>query len=110
MKKHQDAFEAEMELYKLMKMAMYETGLGEKEDDYTKTISLDIGGGTLSYDPYYQDITYNDEEIEGLEALNSLIKEITKRLALFEKKTKEIRDKAAQEVFGKELKCVGTKA
>jgi len=45
-----------------------------------------------------------------LEALNSLIKEITKRLALFEKKTKEIRDKAAQEVFGKELKCVGTKA
>ena len=110
-KGYQDTFEAIQELHELMKKVGYSTGLGEAdEEDYTKTVHLDIGSGTLYYDPYYQKLTYysNDDceheiEEDDFETVSSLIKEIKKRFEYFQNKTKNIRDKAAKELFDKPI-------
>lgn len=76
------------ELYELMKVALIITKRGYIEEDYTKTIHLDIGEGTLSYDPYYNQLQYDDEEIE-MNQVAFFIKELKQRLAKVEANIKE---------------------
>lgn len=105
----QDAKES---LYNLLEKVIFSTGCGEKSDDYTKTLSLDIGGGILSYDPYYQQLSFfdsDDVEFElgdDLDVINLLIKEISKRLKEFEKKISKTRSQLAKGIFDKPLKGV----
>lgn len=109
-KKYHDTFEAKQELYELMKKIMIVTDHGYEDDDYTKTVNLDIGDGTLSYDPYYQKLTYydsNDCECEvkedDLETVQNLIKELGKRFEAFEKGIKERRKNLAEGFFSKPI-------
>jgi len=88
------------ELYELMRIALAITKRGYIEDDYTKTIYLYIGEGTLSYDPYYNQLSYDDEEIEISQA-TFFIKEIKKRLAQVEAK---ITKSVVEAAFSKPLK------
>lgn len=99
-KRYHDTFKAKQELHKLMKKVIFATSYGEESDDYTKTLYLDIGTGTLSYDPYYQKLEYCDAkdceyeiEEDDLETVQKLIKEIEKRFKLFENGIKEKRTK-----------------
>ena len=113
-KRYHDAFEAKQELHKLMIKVAYITGLGEEEDDYTKTISLEIGNGTLSYDPYYQQVWYYDNEDDSecqieeddLQTITKLIKEINQRFKEFERKNKKTREKSAEECFKKPIESI----
>ena len=57
------------ELYDLMKIAVAVTKRGEIEEDYTKTISLDIGDGILFYDPYYNKLSYEYNNNPFIDAL-----------------------------------------
>ena len=104
-KVYHDAFEARQYLSELMKKIVFATDYGNEEDDYTKTINLDIGGGTLSYDPYYQKLAYYDDNSEyeikedDLKTVQRLIKEIEKRYKAFENGIKEIRTKLVKEIF-----------
>ncbi len=108
--RYHDTFEAKQELYELMKRIMIMTDYGYEDDDYTKTVNLDIGDGTLSYDPYYQKLTYygsNDCEYEvkedDLKTVQNLIKELGKRFEAFEKGIKERRKKLAEDFFSKPI-------
>lgn len=113
-KRYHDTFEAKQELHKLMKRVIYTTGNGEESDDYTKTVSLDIGNGILYYDPYYQKLTYYDNtdgcefdiEEDDLESVQSLINEIKKRFEDFQNKTKDIREKSVKESFDKPIDSI----
>lgn len=109
-KKYHDTFEAKQELYELMKKIMIVTNHGYEDDDYTETVNLDIGDGTLSYDPYYQKLTYydsNDCEYEvkedDLETVQELVKELRKRFKAFEGGIKEKRKKLAEDFFSKPI-------
>ncbi len=100
------------ELYDLMKIAVAVTKRGEIEEDYTKTISLDIGDGILFYDPYYNKLSYEynnnpfiDEEDIDEEKIPYLIEEIKKRLEEVENKIKEIKDPIVKSAFNKPLEC-----
>jgi hypothetical protein len=58
---------------------IYLTDNGEENDGYTKTVHLNIGDGTLSYDPYYQKLIYYDNEDYGFESINeTILKELDK--------------------------------
>ncbi|MDI6738583.1 MAG: hypothetical protein QME12_08815 [Nanoarchaeota archaeon] len=102
-----DVFNSRIGLYNLMKQVVFATGYGNEEDDYTKTISLNLGGGTLSYDPYYDGLFYygGDEEYEinDIKIVKRLIKEINRRFGQFENKVKAVREKAASEAFDKPI-------
>ena len=108
-KVYHDTFEARQYLYELIKKVVFATGYGNEEEDYTKTINIDIGGGTLSYDPYYQKLTYYDDNSEyeiredDLKTVQELIKEIEKRYKAFENGIKEIRTKLTKEIFDKPI-------
>ncbi|MBU2638267.1 MAG: hypothetical protein KJ955_04800 [Nanoarchaeota archaeon] len=105
---YRDAFDARRELYKLMKRVALATGLGEEEDDYTETLCLDIGGGTLSYDPYYDKLSFEKEDSEyeieqdDLKTAQKLIKEITARFEVFKETAGA--SQIAGKIFGKPLR------
>lgn len=109
-KRCHDTFEAKEELYKLMKRVVFATNYGGEEDDYTKTIHLNIGHGTLSYDPYYQRLTYYDDqdceydvEEDDLETVQKLVKEIKERFNQFENGIKSERTKLVKGLFDKPI-------
>ena len=112
--RYNDTFEAMQELHKLIIKVAYITGSGEEEDDYTKTINLEIGNGTLSYDPYYQHLLYYDPkddseceiEEDDFKTVTSLIKEIKLRVEEFERKNKKAREQSAEECFKKPIKDI----
>lgn len=103
----QDIFDSRRELYELIKQVVFATGYGSEEEDYTKTINLNLGEGTLSYDPYYDGLFYyegeEEYEISDIKIVKNLIKEINKRFGQFENKVKAVREKAASEVFDKPI-------
>ncbi len=83
-----------------MKKVIYETGMGEEDDDYCGALHLYIGEGELIFDPYYQSLSYGEEDIveHDLETIKKLIAEISKRYNLYKQKTKK--DKGiAEEIF-----------
>jgi len=92
-----------------MKKVVFSTGYGEEDVDYTETIHLNIGNGTLTYDPYYQQLIYEaDEDMhefgdDDLEAIQSLIEEIEKRFTAFEAGIKESRTKLVKDLFDQPL-------
>lgn len=102
-----DTFDLRQELYKLMKKVVSATGYGEEDDDYTETISINLGGGTLSYDPYYDGLDYEEGdgeyEIDDEKTIKELISEINRRFEQFESKVKAVREKAASEAFDKPI-------
>jgi hypothetical protein len=109
-KRYHDTFEAKEKLHKLMKRVIFATDYGEEDDDYTKAVHLKIGNGTLSYDPYYQKLTYYDNnyneygiEEDDLETVQNLIKEVERRFKAFENGIKGIRTKAVKELFDKPI-------
>jgi len=109
MKKYRNLQDAKEELYKLMEKASFSAGIGEKSEDYTETLSIDIGGGVLSYDPYYQQLRFFDAEDmeyeldDDLEAVNLLIEEINKRLKEFEKRICKTRTELVEDIFEKPI-------
>lgn len=112
-KRYHDTFKAKEELYKLMKRVIFATGYGEEIKDYTKTVHLDIGDGTLSYDPYYQRLIYYDNddyeyevEEDELETVQNLIKEIKTRFEAFENKIKGVKAKSVKDIFDKPIDCI----
>ena len=76
MREHRDLQDAKEELCKLMEKVAFRAAIGEKSEDYTETVSIDIGGGVLSYDPYYQQLRFSgsdnteDEIDHDLESVN----------------------------------------
>ena len=107
---YRESFEARQELYSLMKKVGGSTGCGYEEDDYTKTFYLEIGGGTLSYDPYYDQLSYIDSEeceheVEENDSatMHGLIREIERRFETFEKETGLIRKKSPEKIIDKPL-------
>lgn len=90
-KRYHKAFEARQELYKLMKKVIYETETGEEDDDYCKALHLYLSGRELIFDPYYQSLSYDEEDIaeHDLETVEKLISEISKRYNLYKQKTKK---------------------
>ena len=103
-KRYHETFELRQELYKLMKKVIYKTGMGEEEDDYCKALHLDIGKGELIFDPYYQCLTYDEDEIRehDYETVERLIEEIERRYKLWQSKTKA-NAKIAEDIFYEEL-------
>lgn len=99
-KRYHKAFETRQELYKLMKKVIYETGMGEEDGDYCKALHLYLGGGELIFDPYYQSLSYDEEDIaeHDLETVEKLISEISKRYNLYKQKTKKNKG-IAEEIF-----------
>lgn len=107
-KKCHDDYEEKEHLHNLLKKAAFSTNYGEEEEDYTKTISLSIGGGVISYDPYYQKLWFcsqNDSEfeIDDSETIKKLAKEIEKRYKEFEMKIKRTRQKIVKEIFDRPI-------
>lgn len=108
-KQYNDAFKARQELYELMKKAVYITENGYIEDDYTKTVYLDIGEGTLSYDPYYDKLAYGGGEVEQDIAANDFdkvvffIDQISKCLKQLELKINGIKKEAVRAAFSAPL-------
>lgn len=103
-KRYHKSFEARQELYKLMKKVIYETGMGEEDDDYCKALHLYIGRGELIFDPYYQSLSYNEEDIaeHDLETVEKLISEISKRYNSYKQKTKKNKG-IAEEIFNRKI-------
>lgn len=93
-------------LHQLLELAMAVTGRGEVSDDYTKFIEFQIGDTIIFSDPYYGSVQI--EEGTNLESaeIKKLIKEIKKRLLLFDKKICTMRGQATAEIFDKPLKNV----
>lgn len=109
-KKYHDTFKAKEELFELMKKVVFATNNGNEEDDYTKTINLNIGNGILSYDPYYQKLVYYDNDgceyeikEEDLEIVQKLIREIETRFEKFEREIKKIRTSSVEKLFDKPI-------
>ena len=105
---YEDGFEAKQHLHELLKKVAFSTNYGDEEDDYTKTINLNIGGGVISYDPYYQKLWFYSEddsecEIDDSETIKKLVKEIEKRYKGFENRIKNIRVKIVKEIFDKPI-------
>ena len=95
-----------------MEKVAFRAAIGEKSEDYTKTLSIDIGGGVLSYDPYYQQLRFFDadnteyELDDDLESVNLLIKEISKRLKEFDRRICKTRTELAKDIFDKPIKVI----
>lgn len=89
-------------LHQLIELAMAVTGRGEISDDYTKFIEFTIGDTIIFSDPYYGNVQIDETDIDG-KMIKELIKEIKKRLLLFDKKISTLREQAATEVFDKLL-------
>ena len=109
-KKYHDTFKAKEELFELMKKVVFVTDYGNEEDDYTKTINLNIGNGILSYDPYYQKLIYYDNDgceyeikEDDLEIVQKLIREIETRFEKFEREIKKIRTISVEKLFNKPI-------
>lgn len=84
------------------------TGLGEVCEDYTQAIQFPIGDYWIYSDPYYDStsVTIGDEEIGSCdeEQVQKLIKEVKKRLLLYEAETKTTRDGVVKKIFEAPLK------
>lgn len=97
-------------LHRLLELAMTVTGRGDTEEDYTKTIEFPIGNVLIVSDPYYGRIWINtdddEEEIEDEQDIESISKEIKKRILQFDKQIKEIREKISSNIFDKPLRQV----
>ena len=109
-KKYHDTFKAKEELFELMKKVVFVTDYGNEEDDYTKTINLNIGNGILSYDPYYQKLVYYDNDDceyeikeDDLEIVQKLIREIETRFEKFKREIKKIRTSSVERLFNKPI-------
>ncbi len=93
-------------LHQLLELAMAVTGRGDVSDDYTKFIEFQIGDINIFSDPYYGNVQIDETDIDST-TIKMLIKEIKKRLLLFDKKICTMRELAAAEVFDKSLKNIG---
>ena len=109
-KKYHDTFKAKEELFELMKKVVFVTNYGNEEDDYTKTINLNIGNGILSYGPYYQKLVYYDNDDceyeikeDDLEIVQKLIREIETRFEKFKREIKKIRTSSVEKLFNKPI-------
>ncbi|MBI3027304.1 hypothetical protein HYY70_04260 [Candidatus Woesearchaeota archaeon] len=103
-----DGNEAKEHLHKLLKKVAFSTNYGEEEKDYTKTINLNIGGGMISYDPYYQKLWFyghddSEFEIDDSKTIKRLVKDIEKRYKEFEMKINITRQKIVKEIFDKPI-------
>ena len=92
-------------LHQLLELAMSITGRGYVSDDYTKFIEFEIGDVNIFSDPYYGNVQIDEQDLSS-EEIKILIKELKKRLLQFEKKIETIRNQAASEIFGKQLKNI----
>ena len=90
-------------LHQLLELSMAVTGLGYVGDDYTKFIEFPMGGINIFSDPYYGNVQIDGTDVDG-KMVKELIKEIKKRLLLFDKKICTMREQAAAEVFNKPFK------
>lgn len=95
-------------LFRLLEHAMALTGLGEVCEDYTQAIEFPLGDCSILSDPYYDStsVTIGDEEIGSCdeEQVQKLIKEIKKRLLLYEQETNTTRDEVSKRIFEAPLK------
>ncbi len=93
-------------LHQLLELAMAVTGRGDVSDDYTKFIEFPIGDTNIFSDPYYGSVQIEEgTDLEDAE-IKKLIKEIKKRLLLFDKKICTMREQVAAEIFDKPLKNI----
>lgn len=92
-------------LHQLLELAMAVTGRGDVSDDYTKFIEFPISEVNICSDPYYESVQIDETDIDST-TIKMLIKEIKKRLLLFDKKISTLREQAAAEVFDKPLKNI----
>ncbi len=92
-------------LHQLLELAMAVTGRGDVSDDYTKFIEFPISDTNIFSDPYYGTVQIDETDV-GSKMVKELIKEIKKRLLLFDKKICTMREQAATEVFDKPLKSI----
>ena len=93
----------EHSLHQLLELATAVTSLGDVSDDYTKFIEFPMGGINIFSDPYYGNVQTDETDVDG-KMVKELIKEIKKRLLLFDKKICTMREQAAAEVFNKPFK------
>lgn len=92
-------------LHQLLELAMVVTGRGDVSDDYTKFIEFPIGNTNIFSDPYYGNVQIDETDIDST-TIKTLIKEVKKRLLLFDKTICTMREQAAAEVFDKPLKNI----
>lgn len=108
---YHDESEAKEHIHELLKKVTFSTNYGDEEDDYTKTINLNIGGGVISYDPYYQKLWFysrddSEFEIDDSETIKKFVKEIEKRYKEFEMKINRTRQKIVKEIFDKPINYI----
>jgi len=106
---YRELYELKGELHEMLKEIIIKSGIGDIEEDYSDSVSLDFAGGIIYSCPHYEQLMFCDadgEEYEldnDLENTGKLFKEIQNRYKKLNLKMGNVND-AASDIFDQTFK------